>query len=244
MKKVLRGFGILLGIPVGLFLFLACAPSAVAQPSVVPTMTLTAEGVGSWNCNFNNDFRLGADGKSWELGSAKAYSWAGTDLTVQQLRFDPDPLISNNTLVQNNTLVNQIYTLSVALPTSFGAPNGIRGSIATSLIAVGGGTVSSVAPFSIYSAQIDGVTVRTLQNNPFTLTTPNAAVSAVASYGLEANIVPVNTSIGILLRFQLTPGDSVTILSDFEVAPVIPEPSTLALLLLGGGALALRRYRR
>jgi hypothetical protein len=243
MKKVLRSCGVLFGIPAGLFLFLAGAPSAVAQPSVIPTMTLTTEGVGSWNCNFNNDFRLGADGKSWELGSAKAYSWAGTEMTVQQLRFDPDPLVFNNTLVQNNTLVNQIYTLSVALPTVFGAPSSIRGSIATSLIGTAA-TVSSVAPFSIYSAQIDGVTVKTLQNNPFSLTTPNSAVSAVASYGFEANNVPVNTSIGILLRFQLTPGDSVTILSDFEVAPVIPEPSALALILLGGGAFVLRRFRR
>src|SRR6478736_5346132 len=112
MKKVLRGYGILLGIPVGLFLFLAYAPSAVAQPSVIPTMNLSAQGLGAWDCYFvNNDFQLGADGKSWELTSAKINTWAGTTMTVQQLKFDADPLISNNTLVQNNTLVNQIYTL-------------------------------------------------------------------------------------------------------------------------------------
>src|SRR6267154_6378327 len=100
MKKALRSFSILLGVPVALFICLASAPSAVAQPSVIPTMTLSAQGLGTWDCYFvNSDFQLGADGKSWELASAKVNTWAGTTMTVQQLKFDADPLISNNTLV-------------------------------------------------------------------------------------------------------------------------------------------------
>lgn len=206
-------------------------------------MTLRTEGVGSWDCYMvADDFRLATDGKSWELKSQKVNIWAGTTMTIQQLTFDADPLIFNNILLQNNTLANQIYTVTVALPTTFGAPSGIRGSISTSLIGTAA-TLTSVAPFSIYSAQIDGVTVRTLQDNPFLLTTPNNAVSDVKSYGIEVNNVPVNSNIGIVLRFELTPGDTATILSDFEVATLIPEPSSLALLLLGG-ALALRRSRK
>jgi len=234
MKKVLCGSGILYGISVGLFLCLACAPSAVAQPqpSVIPGVTLSAEGVGSWNCYmYPSDFQLLPGGKMWGLTSPVINTWGGTTMTVQELRYDPDPLIYNNILVHNNTGVNQIYTLGVTLSTTFGAPSLIRGSIDTSLIGLNA-AVSNVAPFSVYSAQIDGVTVRTLQDDPFFLTTPNNAVSSSASYGYELNGVAVTSNIGILLRFELTPGDTATIISDFELVAV-PEPSSFALVGLG-----------
>ena len=163
-------------------------------------------------------------------------------MTIQQLSFDADPLIYNNVLVVNNTGVNQIYTVGVTLPTTFGSPSQIRGSIATSVIGTSA-TISSVVPFSIYSAQIDGVTVRTLQDNPFSLSTPAGAASAVASYGYEFNAVPVTSNFGILLRFQLTPGDSASILSDFEIIAV-PEPSSFALVGLGLLGIVARARRK
>jgi hypothetical protein len=39
--------------------------------------------------------------------------------------------------------------------------------------------------------------------------------------------IPVTSSIGIQLRFTLTPGDTASILSRFDV--VIPEPATMTL---------------
>jgi len=243
MKKMIRGFGTLCGILASLF-FLGQF-SASAQPSVVPNMGLEIQGAGYWSCNLQPvNFTLSpGQSDTWQLNSPLTYNWAGTTMTVQNVTFDPDPLISNNVLVQNNTAANQIYTITVALPTTFAGPNQIRGSISTSVIGANA-AISTVAPSAIYSAIIDGVTtVKTLQDSPFSLTTPAPATSAVASYGFQLNNVPVTSSIGITLKFELTPGDTATILSDFEVVAV-PEPSTLALLLLGGGALVLRRNRR
>jgi hypothetical protein len=56
------------------------------------------------------------------------------------------------------------------------------------------------------------------------------------------NNVAVTTDIGIVLRFQLTPGDTAAIISDFEIVEV-PEPGTLSLGLLAGALLFLRRQR-
>ena len=206
-------------------------------------MGLSVQDVGAWNCNLSAaEFQLGTDGKTWALGSPDSYAWSGTSLTIKELRFETDPIIYGNILVQNNTAVNQIYTVGFSIPTTWAAPSLIRGSIDTSLIGTSA-TVSTVPLFSIYSAQIDFATVRTLQDNPFSLSTPQGAISASAAYGYEANAVPVTSNIGIQLRFQLSPGDTVAIISDFEIVAV-PEPGTLAFLLLGGSVLVLRRQRR
>ena len=222
------------------------AVPAVAQttPYVVPYVGLDADSRhGGWSPQAS-DLRLAADGKSWELISPAIYTMSDLAVvTVQELRFDADPIVYNSTLVQNISGLNQTYTLAISLNTTFGAPNQIRGSIDTSVIGLNA-TLATVPGFSIYSAQIDGVTVKTLQNDVFSLSTPNAAVSSSASFGFEASNVPVNSNFGILLKFELTPGATAAIISDFEIAPAVPEPSTLALSIMSAGILFLRRQRR
>lgn len=243
----------------GLLKLLVCVaftPCIIAQQtSVVPSLSLSGQGSnpGSSQWNWNSpltaaDFQStsGANEFTRDLISTKAWNvGAGsTLLTVNEIKFDTDPLIYGNILVQNNTLVSQTYTLGFSIPTTWAAPSFIRGSIDTSLIGTSA-TVSSVAPFSIYSAQIDGLTVKTLQDNPFSLSTPAGAISSTASFGYDVNLIPVTSSIGIQLKFELSPGDTVAIVSDFEiVSEVVPEPTSLALVLLGGGAMMLRRQRK
>jgi len=243
MKKYLFTFPIEGAVLTALFCA-AMTMRVAAQPSVVPSFTVNAPGLGiaATHTPSSSAFQLSADGKSWELKPDGRFHIPGAPFAeVLSLRYDPDPLIYGNFLVQNNTATDQIYTVGFTIPTTFAAPSLIRGSIDTSIIGTSG-LISTVAAFPIYSAQIDFNTVQTLQNSPFSLATTQGAVSSSAQFGFDLNNIPVTSSIGILLRFQLSPGDTAAIISDFEIVAV-PEPGTMALVLLGAGLLFYRRQR-
>ena len=53
---------------------------------------------------------------------------------------------------------------------------------------------------------------------------------ASASFGPLLNGVPVTSYIGIQLRFSLTPGDSASFLSRFDVVESVPDVSSSATL--------------
>ena len=124
----------------------------------------------------------------------------------------------------------------MTLPTTF--PAGImRGSIATSAIGTDA-LVSAPVGGSIYSALIDGNTVQTLQVAPFALGTGQSATADSQEFLWEA-AVPVTSSMGITISFTLSPGDTVTVISDFEI---IPEPASMAMIgLVCGSAFFIRR---
>jgi len=167
------------------------------------------------------------------------------DVKVDLLQFNPDPFVLNNILITNTTASTQTYTISVNLPTTFAAPNNISGTITTSVIngnADASATIASVPGQPIYKALIDFVSVHTLQNDPFSLSTANST-AASANFGPLASAVPVTNNIGIQLNFTLTAGDTASILSRFDVTPV-PEPTSAAcagMMLLIGGAVTRRR---
>ena len=150
-----------------------------------------------------------------------------------------DLIIYNNLLLQNNSDVVQSYVVPITLAGSFSAPNEIRGSIDTSVIGADS-LVSAPVGGAVYSAKIDGFVVHTLQNDPFSLGTSQSATSDFQEFGFTPSPFPVVSSIGIELSFDLSPGDTISILSDFQV---VPEPGTLAMLLMGGGVLLWRRRR-
>jgi hypothetical protein len=244
MKKCFSSFPVLGPALVVNLVLLSIAAEVAAQPSVVPSLTVNAPGLGiaTTHAPASSAFQLAADGKSWELKPGGRFFIPGAPFAeVLDLRFDPDPLIYGNILVQNNTGSTQNYLFGFSIPTTFGAPSLIRGSIDTSIIGTAG-QISTVAAFPIYSAQIDSVTIQTLQNSPFTLTTSQGAVSSSAQFGFNLNNIPVASSIGILLQFQLSPGDTAAIISDFEVVAV-PEPATMTLVFVGACLLAYRRQR-
>ena len=216
----------------------------------LPTFTMTADSAaGAWTWTPPvSAFEPTPDGYQIRGDS----QWTGVlggraDVKVDLLRYNPDPFVLNNILVTNTTPTTQIFSAFVGVATAFAAPNNISGTITTSVIdATGNGaTVASVTPPAIYQAQIDSVTVATMQNDPFSLTTTQSTASS-ATFGPTVNAVPVNNNIGIQLRFSLTAGDTASILSRFDVTE-IPEPSSAAaacagtMLLLTG---ALSRSRR
>ena len=245
MKKSRRNPFVLLGLPLTVLFAVAFVPGASAQPSIVPSISLTVDGMGQ-TFNYAQDpasFQAVQSSDMWELSAPETYMEPGAvQLTVQELRYANDPIVYNSILVQNIAASVQTYTFGVSLATTWTAPNSIRGSIDTSLIGTDA-QVASVAGVSIYTAMIDFAAVRTLQDAPFMLTTPQDAVSASDAFGYDLSNIAVNSSIGIQLRFSLSPGDTATIVSDFEVVDVIPEPGTMALLLLGGSLLIWRRRR-
>ena len=165
-------------------------------------------------------------------------------LTSWMLNLDPDPTVFANTVIRNMSGSTQTFFLNVVLPitVTLNSPLRITGSIQGGVTDTNGNAsalVSSVAPTAIYSAAIDGTVVRTLLNHPSSLNV-NAAFqgsSFVPSPGYSNELLVgtnATTNIAIFLRFSLSPGDSASFTSVFNV---VPEPSTA--LLVGVGVLGL-----
>ena len=209
------------------------------NPEVVPEITAMIDGLGGMDLTIDaGEFEIDEDGKKWKLKDVTVMTgWndMGT-VTFEELEFDADPIIYNNLLFSNNSGVDQNWSITISLPTTWAAGT-MRGSIDTSVIGTDA-LVSAPSGGSIYSALIDGSTVKTLQPYPFTLSTPQDAVSASDAFGWEAS-VPVTSDMGITISFTLSPGDTATVISDFEI---IPEPASLAMIgLVCGSAFFIRR---
>ena len=228
---------------VGLALFAVQGIAVPVPPLSMTGMIVGQPELGSVDLLTYGEFELEDGGKKWKLKDAvfTQGAWDGAaDITVEEIEFDPDPIIYNNILVANNSGVTQTYQFDITLPTTWAA-GPIRGSIDTSVI---GGNALLQAPTggSVYDARIDGVSVRTLQDDIFALGTGQSATSDFVNFGWEPNAVPVTTDIGIRLTFSLSPGATAAILSDFEV---IPEPASIAMIgLVSGFGLFIRRDRK
>jgi hypothetical protein len=219
-----------------------------------PTVTIKIEGAtpATWSNTPPADAydRSTEPDGGYELDSPRGFSILGNraQVVIDELAFDPDPFVLNNILVTNTTASTQIFSAFVGLPTTFGAPNIISGNVRTSVIDGGadGATIATVAGQSLYLAQIDSVTVASLQNDPFSVIAPaGGSNTASAAFGPTGSLVPVNSNIGIQLRFSLSPGDTAAILSRFDVVAV-PEPASAALMGVGlalAGLVGIRRAR-
>lgn len=227
-------------------------PRMAAQADIAPECDLPivmglahTSGSGVWSAP-----PLTAESFEWTDGLFKlkaGVQWQGVlgglaDIEIVELHFHPNPYVLNNILVTNISGISQTYTIAVALPTTFGTPNQILGSITTQVIDgnSNGATISAPAGGSIYEAIIDGFTVATMQDSPFSVVAPVAGVNnALDDFGPDPNAVAVGAFIAIKLSFTLSPGDTASILSRFDV---IPEPSSL--MLLGAASMLLARRRR
>ena len=216
---------------------------AFAGTITLPTIEISIEGnpAPAWKYTPSaREYRgITGAGGGYELSGPQEFdilnNWA--HLTIETLQWDPDPFVLNNILVTNTTSSTQIFSAFVSLPTSFGAPNSISGNVRTNVIDGGddGANVATVSPTALYQAQIDGFTVATLQNHPFSVSAPiGGSNTAFASFGPLLSAIPVSSSIGIQLRFSLTPGDTASFLSRFDVVePVVnrvPDAASSAAL--------------
>jgi hypothetical protein len=219
---------------------------------VPPIITISADGFGgpAWEYSPALEVLENLPDRGRKLGipTARMHIQGNrASVVIEELAFDPDPFVLNNILITNTTTSTQIYTVGLALPTVFGGPNLISGNVRTDVIDGGGGpgaTIASVTGFPIYAAQIDFGTVATLHNDPTSVTAlAGGSASLPASFGPTVNPIAVSSNIGIQLRFSLTAGDTASILSRFDVAPV-PEPSALGLAALGMGLATIVAWRR
>jgi hypothetical protein len=217
----------------------------IATP-VAPTISVRIEEPDARTWHFtptDDDLQPSAEVKdAFELKQTRNFSILGnrTQLTIDRLQFDPDPFVLNNLLVTNTTDSTQVFSVFVGLPTTFAAPSVTSGHVRVSVIdgESNGATFTSVASQPIYAAQIDGTTVATLHDDPYSISAPNgsSAGSPLATFGPSTNAIPVASSIGVQLQFTLTSRDTVSILSRFEVVErgiIVPEPTFLGLALPG-----------
>ncbi len=220
----------------------------VWQPPTITGSIVDAPGVGQFEIVLPLDEFEVETGKYKLKGGFQQRGLLGgrADVLIEEIEFEPDPSVFYNATLINTTASVQTYTLSIALPTVFAAPNLIYGATTVSVIdndvfPGNGATLTSAAPTAVYQSIIDGATVGTLLNDPFTLVAGPMGINQIGTtYGWNPSNVPINMFMGITHTFTLTPGDSASFLSRFDV--IVPEPAALSLLAFGG--LLLMRRRR
>lgn len=234
----MRRFALLFGL-------LFAAPSAHAvslQIEVDGTPLPSALGWSDLGCSGDPNSTFNCSGGGATLGSITLDSWS--------MGFDADPVIGGNVAITNPTGSIQQYTLIFTLPVAPVLPSSITGgSISgtlTSLTADGVTVSTAGAGTSFYTARIDGAPWQTLYADPqsFFVAGFGSGTIPTVNFGAPIPSLPgpaVLTSIGIMLDFMLTPGDSASFTSNFVV--LVPEPRLALLLVPALIALGLRRSR-
>jgi hypothetical protein len=164
---------------------------------------------------------------------------------------DADPFVNGGLVVTNTTGATSTFNLTVTLavapaitPSSLmGGSIGFTYSDSNNDGLGGATSVGGAGP--VYTGMIDGVlqspAADLLNNMSLTPSFAGDSVATSANFGLPGPTIPgpaVNTSIGIQHTFDLSNADSASLTSNFVV---VPEPATMALLVLSGLAILRRR---
>lgn len=229
---------------------LAVALLGSAAVTAAPVTLQVCSGASCWNGAYEIADATVVDWVNVETldngGGISVDEWEaarGLNMERWSLSMDSDPFVTNNFTITNTTNSTQIYTVGTTVGVAPAIPlASMQGSVGFSLTDNNGnGATLATSGVPFYRAQIDGNVARTLWNSPTSFTAPFGTTSSNTFFGFptpEGAPEPVDTSIGILMVFSLTGGDSVSFSSNFTVnEAVVPAPA--ALWLFGSGLLGL-----
>lgn len=214
----------------------------------------TLHGDGDWQVPGNAATWSGWKYTGTLVGDAGAwqFDWNTVFNVGEGVAVGVGAFVTANIVVTNNDIVNQSFSLLMTLPTGFLGTMLERGSIVGTItdLTFDDATVSAPVGGQIYTPMIDGVdeVPGFLMGGGFSESAGGPLFSnsvGPADFGLPTPIAAsqtVDSSIGIMLSFDLTAGDSASFTAIFEVLP-IPAPAGLPIL-AAAGLLAGRKRRR
>ncbi len=240
--------------------------SAGETPNFLMTWDASNDGIGpntyNWGTFGNNngygEWTVGEGQGPLQSGPWTGWSYTGVLGNTQwnlewDCVFNPNQgivaaggsaFVTANIVVTNTDVINQNFTLLMTLPVAAKVYPGERGSIIGTVTDIFGDGATVLAPAGgrIYTPRIDGANEVPgyLMSDPFSQAAPgfSSVLVGPASFGIVAPSQSVDTSIAIFLSFDLTPGDSASFTSIFEI--LVPGPGGLAVF----AALGLLRRRR
>jgi hypothetical protein len=208
------------------------------------TMTFSVDGlgvVGTVNGYHDDDY---GDTGYYDLDDVTLGGVAFVDYWNSS--YDIDPFVTNNFSVTNISAFPQVFDILVTSPVlATGPQTDMTGSVGLTITNTASASASlGDAGVAVYQAMIDGVTVETIFDPAYTLSCGAPFCSNTDNDGFVSVTGPAAaSSISIRIRFTLSPGDSASGTSVFNIE-AIPEPTTAILLGLGLTGIAAAGRRR
>ena len=216
----------------------------------------TLNGLGDWTVPGNGSIWSGWSYTGILVGATQTGDWQldwNCVFNVGEGVAGASAFVTANIVVSNNDIVNQNFSLLMTLPTGILGPMLERGSIVGTItdLTFDDATVFAPVGSRIYTPMIDGTPEAPgfLMVDPFSESAGGPLLSnsvGPEDFGIPTPVVTsqdVDSTIGILLSFDLTAGDSASFTAIFEVIP-IPGPAGLPILAAAGLLMGRKRRRR